>query len=330
MTDTELSGASAAALSATPSSGVGPPVAAMPAPSAAASATDAQTVRTQLYETVKWMIGACAAIAAIIAGTVQFKGLGDLGFWQVVAGGACAVCALVLVILAIARAGAVLTTPRLSAAELTDIEVTSLGVSDAPFVGAIKNPLVREIREQKSYLLDGFESIEEYYDQYLELRDKRRLVEGAVLERSTPPSSELPELLSRIAAQEVRAADGVKRLEDTAQLLEAQARFKRLTFWLLPGGILFIVAVIMFGVIVTGQAASPRVTSPIRANVYVLDPRAMGLSSTCVAKMLTGAIIGGRLAEPDVVVDAIPGCPGAKFAGGKGYVAVPIAPIARQ
>lgn len=313
------SGAAGAPTDGSPSEpAAGPITVAEPEPS------DVSASLTQLHETVKWMIGACAAVAAIIAGVVQVKGLGDLDPWQLVGAGIFAVCGLSVVLLTIKRAGSVLTTPRMSISELTDLEVRNLGISASPHIGKIDSILLRQVREQRSYLLDGFESIDEYYDRYLRLRRELHVLEDQLLNQPVS-TAELVDRFNRVSFRTGNASRGIRRLEDTAQLLTAQDRFNRLTSWLLPGGLVFIVAAIGFGLVTADYGKSPQVTSSVRANIYVLDRNGMGLPPTCQAATLTGAIVGGSLAAPNIVTDAIPGCPGASFSSSEAFVAVPVA-----
>lgn len=301
----------------------GPPSAADPsAPSPSAAAL------VNLRDTVKWMIAASSAVAAVLVAGLQIRdlsglvGSSPLRLWGAAAA---AFVALLLVLFVIVGAVRVLAVPRLSARDLSARETKAGGIPGQVRLEPLRDELVQSLLEQRTYLLGKHDSIFEFYGGYLAVLQAQALLRSGKVARyesqDFKPGDQHDELI--LTALVWQAQRGVERLEDAAQLKLAEMRFQRLAGRLKIGGVVFAVAVIAFVVLTTTQPGAS-VVKPSPVHIFIQNAQAAGLPKGCDATELNGIAIGGSFLAPTLVTEPAPGCPSAVIRDHPGIVVVPI------
>jgi hypothetical protein len=282
-----------------------------------------------LRDTVKWMIAAASAVAAVLVAGLQLKDLGDIAGSSAprFAGAvAAAAVALLLVLSVIASAVRVLAVPRLSARDLSDRELQGDASALQVRLEPHSDKVVQRLLERRTYLLGRHDSINEFYRDYVAtLVAYEHLAQGRVArlgDREFDPRTE--EDRTALASLARQARHNAERLESAAQLVVAEMRFQRLAGQLSWGGVVFAAAVLSFAWLASTNDAGATVIKPTPVQIYVRDVVKTGLPGSCHATELYGIAIGGTFTQPSVVTEAAPGCPSTVIIRGAGIVVVPI------
>ena len=300
-----------------------------PSPSADAAASDfLPAALLNLRDTVKWMIAAASAVAAVLVAGLQVKDLGDLAVSPLrlaLASGA-ALVALLLVLSVVAAAVRVLAAPRLSVRDLSARELKAGASALQVRLEPVGDKLVQSILERRTYLLGRHESITEFYREHLAVLGAYQQLSraGAVQfagRQFNPGNPEDRATLTGMALQTQRDAE---RLESAAQLNLAEMRFQRLANRLGLGGVIFAAAVLAFALLANTSQTSLTVNKPTAVRIYIKDAAKAGLPQGCRASELNGIAVGGTFSHPSVVTEPAPGCASTLINGGVGVIAVPI------
>ncbi len=282
----------------------------------------------ELRDTLKWLIASAAAAAAVLIATLQLKGFGQLaaaGPLRQAAAAVAAAVALGTILFVVVGGARVLATPRLSVHDLADRELKAGGVTLTLRLEPLKDRLVQDVLEQRSYLLDGSETIADFYKRYLASMSVRAAViagnradlAGRHLDGAVAADRELVEI---IAAQNEAK---VERLEAKAQFLEAQRRFEHLIRRFPLGGFVFVVAVIAFALLIPSPTSNDPVSRPTPVSVYLkAEPVHYGFPESCDKRQLNGIAVGGTFENPIIITEEAAGCP-ARVLESSDLVAVP-------
>jgi hypothetical protein len=293
----------------------------------AASSTSLDDLR----DTVKWLIASAAGVTAALVATFQFKGLGQLakaGVGRQAAAAAAAFVALTVILLVVVRGAQVLATPRLSLRDLADREFTAGGVKPKLRLEPLPDRLVQDILEQRSDLLDGNETISDFYAQYrasMSTRDavmagQQAELAGRKFDGKVAADVEAVNNLAALNEQKV------ERLETRAQFLAAQRRFARLTRGFPIGAFLFAVAIVALAWLTAPPASAAQISKPTGVLVYLkTNPATYGFPGSCHTRELSGVAVGGTFDHPIVITDKTAGCP-ARILNSSDLVAVPSLP----
>jgi hypothetical protein len=211
-----------------------------------------------LQDAAKWVVGAFAAIGAILVAGLQVGAVGTLGTDEplrlALALGAM-VMALVAVGVVLTCAARVLVSPQLSLADLADLDVRELKrASDEEQVnparallGEPSDPLLKAIHRKREELLKSD------VERPLELHGRLNTDQGL-----TDDQRKLLE-------------EDAERLTDFADTLTARMRFKTLMWWLRVGGGLVAVCIVLFGWAINPQRRL-RWLSPLRPRSCLPGP----------------------------------------------------------
>jgi hypothetical protein len=302
----------------------------LPAPGAPATSGSVAAVLVNLRDTVKWMIAAASAVAAVLVAGLQIKDVNSLAgesTGRLVGALAAALLALLLVLLVIVGAVRVLATPRLSVRDLSAREVKAVGNPLVVRLEPVSDELIQSLRERRTYLLGQHQSIFAFYNNYVAVADAlAKLRQGNAVQfdgRNFDPQNDQDG--AALAALVLQAERDAERLEDAAQLIETEIRFKRLSDRLIVGGVLFAIAVLAFAWLAgTKPTDDALVTKPSLVQIYIKNAAAAGLAPGCHASELRAIALGGTFVHPTLVTQAAPGCPSTIIYDGSGVIVVPI------
>lgn len=281
-----------------------------------------------LRDTVKWMIAAASAVAAVLVAGLQVKHLGDLtgsSPLRLAAAAGSALVALLLALALVAAAVRVLAAPRMSVRDLSARElkagVPALQIRLEP----VADKLIQSLLERRTYLLGRHESINEFYREYVAILGARQqLSRGEAVHfggRQFDPGSR--EDHAALAARALQAQRDAERLESAAQLSLAEMRFQRLADRLSLGGVVFAAAILAFAWLTSTNQASAAITRPVSVLVYIRDAAQAGLPRGCRASELQGTAVGGTFLQPNVITHPAPGCASTLISRGAGVVVIP-------
>jgi hypothetical protein len=248
-----------------------------------------------LQAAARWVVGAAAAVGAILVAGLQVGTLGRLpvhGLRLPVAVAA-VILGLLSIAFVIAKASSVLTSPRVSLVQLRDRELEG-GRRASP--GAQAPPDFDQAARQDKLLQ--------------EIHSHRHLL---ILTDATGPHDVYYKLDQARKAKAERGAleEDAQRLSDFASLYEMRRRFRSLLRWLIGSGLAIGIAVVSFSLAV-GGSQEVRVTRPFPVMIVFTGTtnalQAAGVPGSCRGSV-RGVAVGGELAEPEVVTLASGGCP---------------------
>ncbi len=260
---------------------------------ASGSSLDERSIQS-LEATARWIVGASASVAAVLVAGLQIRSLADVGGgwhrWLALFAFALGFAAVIFVI---AKASTVLTTPRYSLVALTQLqgEATIRAAEKkraTPNFGDVakEDPLLEKIYEHRHLLM---------HDPDLTPHDVNQQLTTAKQSGTTTAPLE----------------ESAKRLTDFATLHAVRTRYESLVRWLMAAGAVVAASVVIFASAVASRGDAA-VTKPIAVDVYFTAStatlRGAGLSNSCPTQM-SGVVVGGTLAEPEVALPESPGCP---------------------
>jgi hypothetical protein len=305
---------------------------AQPSPSAILQVT-VPTGLDDLRDTVKWLIASAAAVTAVLVAAVQFKGLGQLanaGLERQAIAAVAAFSALTVILLVVVKGAQILATPHLSLNDLADRELQAGGITLKVRIQPLPDTLIQEILERRSFLLDGQQTISDFYTEYRDLMQGRdavvagrtAMMAGRQLDGSIAGDRETAERLAALVEKKV------ERLEAEAQFLTAQDRFRRLSRWFPLGGFILVLAIVTMAILTTWPQGSVQISQPTPVTVYLkANPARYGFPASCTERELSGVAVGGTFEHPVVITNNVPGCPPTLLQStGSGIVAVPSVP----
>lgn len=281
---------------------------------------DASTTAV-LRSTAKWLVGASAAMAAVLVAGLRLTNLDKLGeadWWLGLLALAAALLAFLAAFTVLYQAARVLATTRATIYELDKRDRDDSVVFPKQRPEPSQDPLLQELALMLGY--------DRFYIRHL-LSD-RTTVSAAlgsgesqtIRDRTYDPGSP-----ADLAALQNLATDAERRIRavtDAAERFEIKRNYDRLTSRLIPSGAVFLVGILGFAwlTILYPQripTAAP-VTTPVQVEITVpTDGAAIraGLDKTCAGKAITGVDVGGTLNAPVVVTRAQAGCPAYRLDG---------------
>jgi hypothetical protein len=282
-----------------------------------------------LRDTVKWMIAAASAVAAVLVAGLQIRHLGDLTAsspLRLAGAATSALVALSLALAVVAAAVRVLAVPRLSVRDLSARERKAGVPASQERLEPLKDKLVQRLLERRTYLLGRHESINDFYREYVKIQGAQQQLNGGEISQYGNRTFDPDTIEDRIALASLvhQAQRDAERLETAAQLSLAEMRFQRLADRFTPGGVLFAAAVLAFAWLTSTPQNSLEVTKPTPVLLYIKDAAEAGLSPDCHIAELHGIAVGGTFLQPDVVTQATPDCASSVIRGGAGVVVVPV------
>ncbi len=249
----------------------------------------------QLRDTVKWLMTAGAALTTVLVAGLQLRDITDVLGSASTERRALALTsvgvALVLVLSVVAACARILSTPRRSIRDLADRELKAGGSPLIVRLSPLSDRLVQSILERRTYLLVGFNTIGDFYSSY----------QVHLQSPNVDPAN-------RTAAVNMERA--VERVEDWAQFLDAHLRFRRLTRWFWPGGLLLATALVTLTATTAVQSdSSVVVDDAVAVTVYLRStPSELGFPATCRETQLEGFAIGGTFENPTLSIPGPPSC----------------------
>lgn len=239
----------------------------------------------------RWVVGAAAAVGAIMVAGVQVGAVASIGPGEPIrltlALGAVGL-GLLAVGFVIGKASAVLTSPRVSLVQIRDRELQAKRRAAVE----LAKPATFDDAAERDQVLRAIHS-------------HRHLL---LLSGATSPHDLYYRLDRARAAGTNRGPleEDAGRLTEFASSFEMRTRYSALLRWLGAAGVSVAVAIVSFAWAVTGSTPAA-VTEPIPVEVVLTgDPRDVALDADCPQR-LRGVAVGGDLAEPEVVIVGVPG-----------------------
>ncbi len=281
-----------------------------------------------LRDTVKWLIASAAAVTAVLVAAVQFKGLGQLANADLVRQATAAVAAftaLIVILLVVVKGAQILATPHFSVNDLVDREMQAGGVALNIRVTPLQDSIIQEILERRSFLLDGKQTVSAFYSEYLDvLRGRDAVIAGGTAVMAGRQLDGGNQADREAAERSVTLIEKkVERLEEEAQFLAAQSRFRRLSRWFPLGGFVLVFAIVILAVLTTWPAASAQISQPTQVTIYLkAGPARYGFPASCTKREFSGVAIGGTFEQPIVITNKTSGCPPTLLRSGN-VIAIP-------
>jgi hypothetical protein len=290
----------------------------------------AEVQLSELRASLKWLVAAAGAVAAVLVAGIQLKDLpaGNIASGALWVAGAATLIALLLVFAFLRAAVGVLTLPRPTASDLTKREQRS-NISEVQAFGSaeISDPLVRSLYMQKSYLFSESESIADLYENdYVRARNAlKELEEGNDTTWKSRPLKPIETEKAALRATLERSQKQLPILESVAHLELTRSEYRRLINRFPAFGVIFVAAICVFTV---ASHPSPQrgaaITSPANVRVTVVDRSKAGLPPECRDYTLPGVAVGGTWDKPTVITQSTPQCPSRLIEQGNGILAQPL------
>ncbi|MEU5397331.1 hypothetical protein [Streptomyces tibetensis] len=291
----------------------------------------------QQKSTAKWLVGACAAVAAVLVAGLQLGNLEKLGNADTSLGllalGA-AFLALASAVVLLYLAARVIGTTRPPADDLDLRDRADHGnYPQGPRLDPPTDPLLRElVVSRRTELLgprrDAIGSLLDDLNQA-----ESALATGAkvqISDRTYRPrlsSSDATALRDLVRDLEQR----IRRLSDAAERFKTTQAYDQMRGWFPWLGVAFVVGVFGFAwlTLLYPQTLphTAEVTNPVQIEVSVPPAPAAtkaGWAKGCAGKTLSGVAVGGTLEEPTIVTRSQPGCPGRRTDKTEGLLVVPV------
>lgn len=267
-----------------------------------------------LLSAARWIVAAFASIAAILVAGLQVGQVGTIGAHEplrLVVGLGSGAVALLAVVGVLARASAVITSPRISLVDLVQREVRAAtkaaqrsggDPAGAPDPSDLDELLGAISIHRKSLLYSDAKGPQQLY----ELLKKAR-AEGGDLQ-----------LLEK----------DEERLADFSTLKEVERRYSKLLHWVMA--VLGVVAICIVALSwAVSKQPSPRVASPLTVRIILQgSAKALahaGVDTDCTARELSGVAVDAALSEPEVVTEPTAHCPAMRLVVTKEVgIAIPV------
>lgn len=265
----------------------------------------------------RWLVGASAAVLAVLVASVQLSSLADVAgkggqqlFWTLVL---CGVALLAVGVLLIFSAR-VLVRPGLTLTKLSTDQkwkegwrkeeldtYRSMLVPDTRGAATVTNPpslQLDSLHSHYSHLLKAWFELHE---------SKSAEVIGDLLDQDSEPRTRYdlgtPADVEQLEGRLKLTASAVTRVVALANLLVVRRRYRRLVYWQLPlFGVIAVLAVLGL-VWLAAENAEVSITAPVQVDVKFNDAdllRDAGLPVTCQTGPVRGVAINGTLSKPEV------------------------------